>query len=331
MLEEQPTVAQVQDISDNEPVAQEQDPGAGPSRQPEEQAAEEFPLDELLDSHHPREMLPLFTNDMPRGGPVFDAAVHKPKFFSVSPYTQPKDSFLLHFWTQEQAIYYTRMLFNQDVIFKHQYLDIPSLYSTDCFQNITEAIDRFHAHRMFSTKAAFNPELIKQFFASLYVTGDQNRPETWNFSYMIQGKDFHLTAGQLLELIDLPRFEGKPDKIHSLPPMSAAEFSVVMDPEIVGDGCPEVPMPKHLIFQAKTWFYILSKSLIPILNVHDEYPIPSVVQHAIVKLVNGIPFDFEDCFIRTLVDCAEDPDSHKPYAPWIMSLCNFTREKPFPS
>src|ERR1041385_3680052 len=77
--------------------------------------------------------------------------------------------------------------------------------------------------------------------------------------------------------------------------------------------------------------YILSKTLLPMLNVHDDYPIPDLAKHAIMKLVNGLPLDFEDCFIRVLVSCAADPASLKPYAPWLMSLCNYSREVPFPS
>ena len=111
---------------------------------------------------------------------------------------------------------------------------------------------------------------------------------------MIQGQDFHLTVDELLALINLPHFEGLPVKIHALPSMTPAEFSVLMDPDVVGDTYPDEPKPKHLVFEAKSWFYILSKTLIPMLDVHDDYPIPAFMQHAIMMLVNGAPFDFED-------------------------------------
>ena len=67
------------------------------------------------------------------------------------------------------------------------------------------------------------------------------------------------------------------------------------------------------------------------LNVHDEYHIPTFLQHALMKLVHGVPFDFEDCFIRILVSCADDHTSLMSYAPCLMALCNFSRPKPFPS
>ena len=68
---------------------------------------------------------------------------------------------------------------------------------------------------------------------------------------MIQRQDFHLTFDQVLALVDLPRLEGLPVKIHSLPPLPAKEFLVIMDPKVVGDTFPEVPMLKHLVFEAK--------------------------------------------------------------------------------
>ena len=84
---------------------------------------EDFLVDELLHSTHPREMLPLFRPDVPRGGPLFNPHENKQLFFGDNPYQKPRDSFSLRFWTQEQAIYYTRVLLNKDRIFMHQYID----------------------------------------------------------------------------------------------------------------------------------------------------------------------------------------------------------------
>src|SRR3954469_6485730 len=103
---------------------------------------------------------------------------------------------------------------------------------------------------MFAINSGFNPELIKQFYSMLYVSGDHQNPSTWKFDFMIQGKDFHMTVDELLCLVNLPRFEGKPDKIHTLAPLTSAEFSVLMDPDVVGDAYPDESMPTHLIFEA---------------------------------------------------------------------------------
>jgi hypothetical protein len=296
-------------------------------------ANNDMPVDELLNSRHPREMMPLFQPDIPRGGPRFVHRDHKQSFFETirpNPYTLPRTSVSLRFWTQEQAIYYAQVLLNKDKLFDHSYLDMPSFYSVVAFQNISQIIDEMQAHRVFALPNGYNPELIKQFFSTLYVSGHHNQMESWQFNYMIQGQVFHLTVDQFLEIINLPRFEGLPAKIHSLPNLTPDEFSVVMKPEAISDGYPPAPMPKHLVFEAKAWFYILAKTLIPMKDVHDDYPIPSLVQHAIVKLFHGIPFDFEDCFLRILIPRADTPFARKPYAPWLMAVCNFSRDEPFP-
>src|SRR3954468_10318572 len=92
----------------------------------------------------------------------------------------------------------------------------------------------------------------------------------------------------------------------------------------------QMPKPRHLIIEAKSWFYILSKTLMPMLDVHDDFIIPNEVQHAIMKLVNGLPFDFEDYFIRTMVSYADDHIALKPFTPWLMAICNYSRDVPFP-
>src|SRR3954469_20844068 len=177
----------------------------------------DMPVDELMNSNHPREMLPLFQANVPRGGPRFCQRDHKPNFFGKSPYDLPKTSVSLRFWTQDQAIFYAQVLLNKDKLFKHSYLDIPSFYSALAFQNLTQIIDEFHAHRLFSLKDGYNPELIKQFYSTLYVSGNPRQPATWKFDYMIQGQVFHLTVDQIPEIVNLPQFEGLPHKLHTLP------------------------------------------------------------------------------------------------------------------
>src|SRR3954466_4923132 len=58
---------------------------------------EVFPVDELLHSAHPREILPLFCPDVPRGGPIFNRREHKPFFFGNNPYENPRNAYSLRF------------------------------------------------------------------------------------------------------------------------------------------------------------------------------------------------------------------------------------------
>ena len=66
--------------------------------------------EEELKYLYPREELPLFSSGAGAKGPLFNRNVH-PKFFQASLYDWPRTSELPHFWTKEQAIYYSRVLY----------------------------------------------------------------------------------------------------------------------------------------------------------------------------------------------------------------------------
>ena len=93
------------------------------------------------------------------------------------------------------------------------------------------------------------------------------------------------------------------------------EFATLLDPDVAEDFIPENIRPKHLVFISKTWFYILSKTLLPLSNAHEESNLHPAIRHAIFKLSHGTVFDFEDCFLKTMVSFAELSFQYKPYAP----------------
>jgi len=132
-----------------------------------------------------------------------------------------------------------------------------------------------------------------------------------------------------MEVINIPRHNGAPDKVHLLEELTNAEFASLCDPNVTGDAMPENIRPKHLIFISKAWFYILSQSLMPLSTASDESNIHHHVRHAILKLTHGYVFDFEDCFLRYMVQAAELVHQLKPYAPWLMPICNYGRNEDF--
>ena len=71
---------------------------------------------EELKYPYPREELPLFSTGAGAKGPLFNRNVH-PKFFQASPYDGPHTSESPRFWTKEQAIYYSRVLYESKKIF----------------------------------------------------------------------------------------------------------------------------------------------------------------------------------------------------------------------
>src|SRR4051812_6512925 len=132
---------------------------------------------------------------------------------------------------------------------------------------------------------------------------------------MIQGQIFRMSSEEFMEIVNIPRHTGELEQIHMEPDLTEAQFATLLDTEITADFIPENIRPKHLIFISKTWFYILSKYLIPLSTALEESNIYPEVRHAIMKLRHGLVFDFEHCFLRNLVHAAELPFTLKPYAP----------------
>src|SRR4051812_36090521 len=146
---------------------------------------------------------------------------------------------------------------------------------------------------------------------------------------MIQGKVFRMSSQEFMEIVNIPRHTSTQPKIHLLLDMTDAECSSLFDPEVTADFMPEHIRPKHLVFISKTWLYILSNSLLPLSTDSEESNIYPQVRHAILKLSHGMVFDFEDCFLRTMVLAAELPFTFKPYAPWLQAVCSYGRDEDF--
>lgn len=229
--------------------------------------------DTQLNSNYPRETFPIFLGaSSSRHGPLFDVERHRSKlsFFGESPYSKQRTADDLHFWTTEQQILYTKVFCQKDMLFHHRYLDLRSLSSATCFQNIVDTISSQNLVSLFALRSTFNSELIKQFYATLYVSGKANDTNTWILEWMIQGQVFRMSSQEFMEIVNIPRHTGSQDKIHFLPEMIDGEFASLLDPEVTEDHMPENIRPKHLVFISKTWFYILSKSLLPLSNAHEE-------------------------------------------------------------
>ena len=102
------------------------------------------------------------------------------------------------------------------------------------------------------------------------MSGEADDASTWILEWMIQGEVFWMAAQEFMEIINIPRHTGQVDKIHYLADMTDGEFATLLDPEVTKDFMPESIRPKHLVFISKTWFYILSKTLLPLSNANDE-------------------------------------------------------------
>ena len=93
---------------------------------------------------NPLEMYPLFPVEDGPNGPAFNEQVHRSKlaFFGTSPYDGETTSMTSRFWTKEQAVYYARILYGKNRIFKHKILDFAELESLPCFHHTIEQIEQ---------------------------------------------------------------------------------------------------------------------------------------------------------------------------------------------
>src|SRR4051812_31839022 len=204
-----------------------------------------------------------------------------------------------------------------------------SLSTATCFENVTETIKNQNLTRLFALSTSFNSELIKQFYATLYVFGEANDPNSWTLEWMIQGNVFRMSSAEFIKIVNIPRHSGVQEKIHAEFDLTNAEFATLLDVDVPVTHIPENIRPKHLNFLSRTWFYILSNSLIPLSTASDESNLYPETRHAIMKLTHGLTFDFEDCFIRNLVCAAELVFTLKPYAPWLQVVCDYGRNEYF--
>jgi hypothetical protein len=89
---------------------------------------------------NPLETYPLFPVEDGPNGPAFNEQFHHSKlaFFGTSPYDGERTSLSPRFCTKEQAVYYARILYFKNRIFKHKILDFAELESLSCFHQTIE-------------------------------------------------------------------------------------------------------------------------------------------------------------------------------------------------
>src|SRR3954468_9563352 len=100
-----------------------------------------------------------------------------------------------------------------------------SISTATCFQNITETIESQNLTRLFALSTPFNSELIKQFYATLYISGDANEPHTWILEWMIQGEILRMSSAEFMEIVNIPRHIGDLEKIHLKPDLTEEQLA----------------------------------------------------------------------------------------------------------
>src|SRR4051812_23792586 len=105
---------------------------------------------------------------------------------------------------------------------------------------------------------------------------------------MIQGQIFRMTSEEFMDIVNIPRHTGELEKIHMEPDLTEEQFATLLDTEVTTYYIPKYIRPKHLKYISKTWFYILSKYLIPLSTASEESNLYTETSHAIMKLTHGL-------------------------------------------
>jgi hypothetical protein len=123
---------------------------------------------------NPLETFPLFPVEDGPNGLAFNEQLHNSKlaFFWTSPYEGEPTSLSPRFWTKEQTVYYARILFCKNCIFKHKILDFAELERLPCFHQTIEQIEQVFLKGFLHFNHGWNHEVILQFYATLYISGD---------------------------------------------------------------------------------------------------------------------------------------------------------------
>ena len=91
--------------------------------------------------------------------------------------------------------------------YEHQYLNFQATRTANCFQNVLKTIESHHMETLLALTNPFNFELVKQFYATLYISGERDVISSWVLAWMIQGEVFRMGATEFMDIINLPRYE----------------------------------------------------------------------------------------------------------------------------
>jgi hypothetical protein len=164
----------------------------------------------------PQESFPLFPAEYGPNGPAFNEQLHVSKlaFFGTSPYIGERTSLSPRFWTKEQAVYYARILFGKNRIFNHKILNFAELEEMPRFLHSIEHIEHALLKGFMRFNHGWNREIILQFYATLYISGELGNTSSWTLEWMTGRERIKCLADQFLAMINLPRCEFEKDREH---------------------------------------------------------------------------------------------------------------------
>ena len=101
----------------------------------------------------------------------------------------------------------------------------------DFFNQILQDIKDFGLTHVFAYQHPWNREIILQFYATLYISGDRSDSTKWIMEWMTEGKGVKCSAMDFIYHFHFPRFEhGKTEiRVHNIDAISDEDFRCTMD------------------------------------------------------------------------------------------------------
>jgi hypothetical protein len=190
-----------------------------------------------------------------------------------------------------------------------------------CFNQLLQDLEYFCLTNVFAFEHPWNREIILQFYATLYISGDESESSKWIMEWMTEGKRIKCTSTDFVSHFHFPRFEHGNNEIqvHSIHAIFDETFRRTMDEDKIRDYTGP-PLPEHLTFKNQTLYHMLSYTICPLARMNTDKSISDVLRNAIYAIYERYIFDVEDMFLRILKDSAQYPNYVKFYPPWIQKV-----------
>ena len=123
-------------------------------------------------------------------------------------------------------MYYSQILYDSLKIFPHEFPDFAAMKNISCFNQILQDIEDFGLTHVFAYQHPWNREIILQFYATLYISGDESDSSKWIMEWMTEGKHIKLTSTYFVSHFHFPRFEHGDNEIrvHNIDVISDETF-----------------------------------------------------------------------------------------------------------
>ncbi|KAI5012685.1 hypothetical protein ZWY2020_024951 [Hordeum vulgare] len=190
--------------------------------------------------------------------------------------------------------------------------------SIPCLEPVLSVLHDEGLLPMCSDISDWNNELILQFYATLYISGNPEDINTWVFDWMSQNTHYKAPASELLRELPIPIPSDEAVKLYGERELPNGMMEVLMKPLAEGKSPRRTFLVHELKYTPRSVYKILCSVLAPIKGHDDEEDVVGLMKNILFNIIHGIPINIHDFFLRTLADNAMCPFDHKIYAPWIM-------------